>query len=64
MEEWRDNARIRYGLRPAGLCEWCDGVCCNVGFSVEHVLSFKKGGVVGQRHVDVCNEAGEIWGWL
>jgi hypothetical protein len=60
MEEWRDNVRLRYGLKPIGLCERCDGVGCNAGFTVEHGLSCKKGGLVGQRHDDVCDEAGEL----
>jgi hypothetical protein len=58
MEEWRDNARLRYGWRPIGLCERCDG--CGAGFSVEHALSCKKGGLVGQRHDDVADESGEL----
>mgnify|MGYP007089483479 CR=1 FL=1 len=39
-EEWRDNARLRYGMRPVGLCERCDG--CGAGLSVEHALSCKN----------------------
>ena len=53
-EEFFDNLAIRYGLRPRGLPERCDG--CNEPFSVEHGLSCKKGGFVGQRHDDVCEE--------
>jgi len=40
-EEFQDNLAIRYGLRPRGLPERCDG--CNEPFSVEHGLSCKKG---------------------
>ncbi len=58
MEEWRDNARLRYGWRPLGLCDRCDG--CGAGFSVEHALGCKKGGLVGQRHDDVVDESGEL----
>ena len=57
-EEWRDNARLRYGMRPVGLCERCDG--CGAGLSVEHALSCKKGGLVCQRHDDARDEAGEL----
>lgn len=39
-EEWRDNARLRYGWRPIGLCERCD--VCQVPLTVEHGLSCKK----------------------
>jgi hypothetical protein len=53
-EEFFDNLAIRYGLRPRGLPERCDG--CDEPFSVEHGLSCKKGGFVGQRHDDVCEE--------
>ena len=57
-EEWRDNARLRYGLKPIGLCTHCDG--CGAGFTVEHGLSCKKGGLVGIRHDDVRDEAGAL----
>ena len=57
-EEWRDNARIRYGYRPVDLCSHCDG--CGAGFTVEHGLSCKKGGLVGIRHDDVRDEAGGL----
>ncbi len=59
-EEWRDNARLRYGMRPVGLCERCDGIGCNAGFTIEHGLSCKKGGLVVQRHDDVADEAGAL----
>jgi hypothetical protein len=57
-EEWCDNACLRYGLRPVGLCDRCDG--CGAGFTVAHGLSCKKGGLVGQRHDDGRDEAGEL----
>ena len=57
-DEWKDNARIRYGLRPVGLCSHCDG--CGAGFTVEHGLNCKKGGLVGIRHDDVRDEAGAL----
>ena len=53
-EEFFDNLAIQYGLRPRGLSEFCDG--CNEPFSVEHGLNCKKGGFVGQRHDNVCEE--------
>ena len=57
-EEWRDNARLRYGLRPIGLCDRCDG--CGAGFSIDHAISCKKGGLVCQRHDNARDEAGEL----
>jgi hypothetical protein len=50
-EEFQDNLAICYSLHPRGLPECCDG--CNELFLVEHGLSCKKGGFVGQRHDDV-----------
>jgi hypothetical protein len=57
-EEFRDNLAIRYGLRPRGLPESCDG--CNKPFTVDHGLNCKKGGFVGQRHDDVCEELAHL----
>ena len=57
-EEWRDNARLRCGMRPNDLCSHCDG--CGAGFTVEHGLSCKKGGLVGIRHDDARDEAGAL----
>ena len=53
-DEWHDIITIRYGMRPKGLPQRCDG--CNAGYSVEHGLSCKKGGLVGQRHDDLRDE--------
>ncbi|KAL7523721.1 hypothetical protein ACHAWF_002319 [Thalassiosira exigua] len=57
-EEWRDNAQIRYGIRPSGLCDRCDG--CSAPLSVEHGLGCKKGGLVGLRHNMMRDEAGQL----
>ena len=57
-EEFQDNLAIRYGLCPRGLPECCDG--CNEPFLVEHGLSCKRGGFVGQRHDDVCEELAHL----
>ena len=57
-EEFQDNLAIRYGLRPRGLPKRCDG--CREPFTVEHGLSCKKGGFVGQRHDDVCEELAHL----
>jgi hypothetical protein len=57
-EEFQDNLAICYGLCPRGLPERCDG--CNEPFLVEHELSCKRGGFVGQRHDDVCKELAHL----
>jgi hypothetical protein len=57
-DEFCDNVRLRYGLRPINLCERCDG--CGAGFSVDHALSCRKGGLVVQRHDDARDEAGSL----
>ncbi len=57
-EEFQDNLAICYGLHPRGLPERCDG--CNKPFTVEHGISCKKGGFVGQRHDDVCKELAHL----
>jgi hypothetical protein len=57
-EEFQDNLTIRYGLRPRGLPECCDG--CNEPFLVEHGLSCKKEGFVGQQHDDTCEELAHL----
>ncbi|KAL7478385.1 hypothetical protein ACHAW6_004169, partial [Cyclotella cf. meneghiniana] len=52
--EWHDNVSIRYGWRPLALPDRCDG--CGDGFTVEHGLNCKKGGLVSIRHDDVHDE--------
>ena len=53
-EEFRDALRIRYGLRPEGLPQKCDG--CGAAFTVEHALACKVGGQIGARHNDIKQE--------
>jgi hypothetical protein len=57
-EEFQDNLTIRYVLHPRGLPKRCNG--CKELFSVEHGLSCKKRGFVGQRHDDVCKELAHL----
>ena len=59
-EEFRDNLRLRYNIKPADMCQLCDG--CNEPFSVEHALSCKKGGLVHIRHDDVADEFRHLCG--
>ena len=58
-EEWRDNARLRYRWKPLGLCSHC-GRRCGAGFTVEHGLSCKKGGLAYIHHDDARDEAGSL----
>ena len=57
-QKFVDNSRIRLNLKVLYLPQHCDG--CGAGFSVEHAISFKKGGWVSIRHDDVRNEAGAL----
>ncbi len=57
-EEFQDNVAIHYGLCPRGLPEHCVG--CREPFTVEHGLSCKKGGFVGQQHNNVCEELAHL----
>ena len=58
QEEFRDNLRLRYSLRPIGLQERCDG--CGSSMTIEHGLSCAWGGLVLVRH----NDARDEWGAL
>ena len=42
LDEFMDALRRRYGLKPLGICNVCDG--CNAPFTVAHALSCKRGG--------------------
>ncbi|KAL7481084.1 hypothetical protein ACHAW6_006761 [Cyclotella cf. meneghiniana] len=48
--EWYNNMSIRFVWCPQALPDHCDG--CGEGFTVEHGLSCKKGGLVSIRHDD------------
>jgi hypothetical protein len=53
-DEFRDSLRLRLGLAPLGLPDRCDG--CGHRFSLGHVMTCKKGGLVLLRHNDVVAE--------
>ena len=57
-EEWRDGARMRFGLKLQDLQKKCDG--CGCRFTVEHALQCKQGGLVVGRHNEIRDEAGAI----
>ncbi len=60
LQEWHDNLSLRYGKTPKGLPRSCDG--CGAGFTVEHGLNCKKGGLVTIRHDDVRDEWAHLCG--
>eukprot|EP00804_Cyclotella_cryptica_P017223 CCRYP_013149-RE/>CCRYP_013149-RE protein AED:0.29 eAED:0.33 QI:0/-1/0/1/-1/1/1/0/324 len=60
LQEWHDNISLRYGMVPRGLPRKCDG--CGAGFTVEHGLNCKKGGLVSLRHNDVRDEWAHLCG--
>ena len=60
-EAFRDSLRLRYGLRPVNLPQWCDG-CTGKRFDVGHAMSCKKGGMVLLRHNEVAQEFGQLCG--
>jgi hypothetical protein len=59
-DEFRDNLRLRYNLKPLYIPECCDG--CGAKMTVEHALSCKVGGLVHIRHDDVADEFGHLSG--
>eukprot|EP00957_Ditylum_brightwellii_P194164 14786579-Ditylum_brightwellii.AAC.1 len=42
-EEFRDNLRLRYGMKPLHLPQRCDG--CGAKFTTEHGLTCPNGGL-------------------
>ena len=61
QKEFRDNICLRYGLMPQDIPAICD--CCGNRFSIEHVLSFPKGGLVLERHDDASKKWGVLGSW-
>ena len=57
-EEFRDNLRLRYNLKPLEMPDLCDG--CGAKMTVEHALQCKVGGLVHCRHNDVTREFGSL----
>ena len=53
-EQWDDNVRLRYNLKPTNMPEHCDGCGCKL--TVEHALACKIGGLVHICHNDVADE--------
>ena len=52
-EEFRDSLLLRFGLTPTGLTSRC---ACGEPFSVDHALSCKRGGLIGQQHDGYSDE--------
>ena len=62
--EFRDGLALRYGRTPVLLPAVCDG--CGEGYSVEHALSCRIGGLIIRRHNEVRDVLGDLmelaWG--
>ena len=52
--EFRDNIRLRYNLKPLDMPSHCDG--CGAKLTVEHAMSCKVGGLVHCRHDTTSDE--------
>ena len=59
-QEWRDALFMRYGLDPPDLPKYCNG--CEARFSISHALDCKKGGLVMERHFDICDGVADLAG--
>ena len=57
-DQWQDNLWLWYGLRPLGICAYCDGR--GVNFTIEHGLSCQKGGLESIRHGNTHDKAGVL----
>ena len=57
-EELWDNLCLRYGLMPQDIPATCNG--CGKKFSIEHALSFPKGGLVLARHDNAAKDLGAL----
>ena len=57
-DEFRDNLCLRYGLMPQGIPATCDG--CGKKFSIEHALSYQKGGLILVMHDNAEKEWSDL----
>lgn len=53
-EEYRDSFRLRFGMISIDLPSNCDG--CNALLTVEHAMTYRKGGLILHRHNDIAAE--------
>ena len=53
--EWPESACLRYGMHPLNLQDCCND--CGQGFSIEHGLNCKTGGLVGLTDNDARDKA-------
>ena len=63
-QEFRDSLALRYKKPLLSLPDKCDG--CGASFDVNHTLSCRRGGLIGQRHNEVRDAIGDLaalaWG--
>ena len=52
-QEWSDALFMPYGQDPPDLPTYCGG--CQDKFSISHALDCKKGGLVTERHNEICD---------
>ena len=52
-----DLIRIRYGWQLSRTPEFCE---CGIRFSLQHTLSYKKGGFVSIRHKSICDVTAKL----
>ena len=60
-EEFWDNLCLRYGLMPQDIPATCDG--CGKKLSIEHALSFPKGGLVIAQNYEAAKDWGSLGAW-
>ena len=57
-QEWRDSLFLRQIIEPPDLPSHCDG--CLAAFTICHALDCNKGGLVTERHNELCDEVADL----
>ena len=56
--EWRDPLFLRYIIDPPDISDHCDGF--EASLSICHALDYKKGGLITERHNDLCDGVADL----